>query len=159
MIAKPKAAVIAMRKATLIRRRAAAPTTSMSPAPSTVPGDHAAVRGVLPRVGQQVDDDEREHRAAGKREGRRQQTLDLLDREPCDERARHLRHARQHGAPELLGGAVAGGLHRRGGRRSLGHVLDRDRGDDERADADLVGREGARRSPALRAGCGRTGRR
>ena len=122
-------------------------------------GDDAQVPRVLPRVGQQVDDDECEHRTAGKRKRRWQQALDVLHGEPCHERARYLRHARQNGAPDLLPAPIAGGLHRRCGGSPLGHVLDRDRRDDERAEADLPGGERTADRKALGQAMGEQGRR
>ncbi|MEA2184029.1 MAG: hypothetical protein QOF69_3214 [Solirubrobacteraceae bacterium] len=58
--------------------------------------------------------------------------------------------------PSLRAAPVAGGLHRRRSRGALGHVLDRDRLDDERAKTSLAGGEGATDRNTLK-GAGATG--
>ena len=104
------------------------------------------------RSGQQVRDDERQHRSGGEREGDRQQRPHGLDQHERDPRTERLRGARQHRGPELLRPAESGVSHRDRDARALRNVLEGDRQDDEEAEPRGVrGVGGADREPLRQA--------
>ena len=86
------------------------------------------------RLGQELDDDQRQHRPGREGERDRKQAGDLLDREVGDHGANGLRRAREHGRAELLGAPEAGRLHRDRDARALRDVLERDREEHEQGE-------------------------